>query len=140
MDLALAHVVAGKLAAQGTPLDPWQVRALTHGCRAAKELLLVESDHEVIPIVVPSRSSRLIGGSIRTELSRQEVTATLVEGFFPEVEAGARPLNRPRTGLMQLGLPYAQDAAITRHLAAFLTRQISATDDLAGIGTPAENA
>jgi hypothetical protein len=140
MDLALAHVVAGKLAAQGTPLDPWQVRALTHGCRAAKELLLVESDQEVIPIVVPSRSSRLIGGSIRTELSRQEVTATLVEGFFPEVEAGARPINRPRTGLMQLGLPYAQDAAITRHLAAFLTRQISATADLAGIGTPAANA
>ena len=140
MDLALAHVVAGKLAAQGTQLDPWQVRALTHGCRAAKELLLAESDQEVIPIVVPSRSSRLIGGSIRTELTREDVTATLVEGFFPKVEAGSRPLSRPRTGLMQLGLPYAQDAAITRHLAAFLTRQISATADLAGIGAPSANA
>ena len=140
MDLALAHVVAGKLAAQGTQLDPWQVRALTHGCRSAKELLLAESDQEVIPIVVPSRSSRLIGGSIRTELTREDVTATLVEGFFPVVEAGSRPLNRPRTGLMQLGLPYAQDAGITRHLAAFLTRQISATADLAGIGAPSANA
>ncbi len=140
MDLALAHVVAGKLAAQGTQLDPWQIRALTHGCRAAKELLLVASDQDVIPIVVPSRGSRLIGGSIRTELTRQEVTATLVEGFFPQVEAGARPVNRPRTGLTQLGLPYAQDPATTRHLAAFLTRQISATADLAGIGAPAANA
>jgi len=140
MDLALAHVVAGKLAAQGTQLDPWQVRALTHGCRSAKELLLAESDQEVIPIVVPSRSSRLIGGSIRTELTREGVTATLVEGFFPVVEAGSRPLNRPRTGLMQLGLPYAQDAGITRHLAAFLTRQINATADLAGISAPAANA
>jgi hypothetical protein len=140
MDLALAHVVAGKLAAQDTQLDPWQIRALTHGCRAAKELLLVESEHDVIPVVVPSRSSRLIGGSIRTELTRQEVTATLVEGFFPRIESGARPLSRPRTGLTQLGLPYAQDAAITRHLAAFLTRQISATADLAGIGAPSANA
>jgi len=140
MDLALAHVVAGKLAAQGTQLDPWQVRALTHGCRSAKELLLAESDQEVIPIVVPSRSSRLIGGSIRAELTREDVTATLVEGFFPVVEAGSRPLNRPRTGLMQLGLPYAQDAGITRHLAAFLTRQINATADLAGIGAPSANA
>jgi Hsp70 protein len=140
MDLALAHVIAGKLAAQGTQLDPWQVRALTHGCRAAKEVLLVEPGQEVIPIVVPSRSSRLIGGSIRTELTRQEVTATLVEGFFPNVEAGARPVSRPRTGLMQLGLPYAQDAAITRHLAAFLTRQISATAELAALGAPPANA
>jgi hypothetical protein len=103
-------------------------------------LLLVASDQDVIPIVVPSRGSRLIGGSIRTELTRQEVTATLVEGFFPQVEAGARPVNRPRTGLTQLGLPYAQDPATTRHLAAFLTRQIGATADLAGIGAPAANA
>jgi hypothetical protein len=140
MDLALAHVVAAKLAAQGTQLDAWQIRALTHGCRAAKEQLLVESDQDAIPIVVPSRGSRLIGGSIRTELTRSEVSATLVEGFFPSVEVGARPLSRPRTGLTQLGLPYAQDAAITRHLAAFLTRQISATGELAGIGTPPANA
>ncbi len=140
MDLALAHVVAGKLAAQGTQLDPWQIRALTHGCRAAKELLLVGSDQDAVPIVVPSRGSRLIGGSIRTELTREDVTATLVEGFFPQVEAGARPVSRPRTGLTQLGLPFAQDAAITRHLAAFLTRQIGATADLAGISAPAANA
>ncbi|MGD2073999.1 MAG: Hsp70 family protein [Gammaproteobacteria bacterium] len=140
MDLALAHVVAGKLAAQGTQLDPWQVRALTHGCRAAKELLLVESEQDAVPIVVPSRGSRLIGGSIRTELTRSEVGATMVEGFFPRVEAGARPLSRPRTGLTQLGLPYAQDAAITRHLAAFLTRQLGATGELAGVGAPPARA
>ena len=140
MDLALAHVVAGKLAAQGTQLDPWQIRALTHGCRSAKELLLVEGDTDAVPIVVPSRGSRLIGSSIRTDLTREEVTATLVEGFFPQVQAGARPLSRPRTGLTQLGLPYAQDAAITRHLAAFLTRQIGATADLAGIGAKSANA
>jgi hypothetical protein len=33
-------------------------------------------------------------------------------------------------------LPYAQDAAITRHLAAFLTKQQSATDDLKDINLP----
>jgi hypothetical protein len=140
MDLALAHVIAGKLVAQGTQLDPWQIRALTHGCRGAKESLLSHSDQESVPIVVPSRSSRLIGGSVRTELTREEVTAALVEGFFPSVESGARPMSRPRTGLTQLGLPYAQDPAITRHLAAFLTRQIGATADLAGFSTPTGNA
>jgi Hsp70 protein len=140
MDLALAHVIAGKLAAQGTQLDPWQIRALTHGCRGAKESLLGHSDQESVPVVVPSRSSRLIGGSVRSELTREEVTAALVEGFFPRVEATARPMSRPRTGLLQLGLPYAQDAAVTRHLAAFLARQIGATADLAGFGTSVASA
>jgi hypothetical protein len=134
MDLALAHVVKAKLAQQGTNLDAWQVQALAHGCRHAKELLLADRSVEAIPVVVPSRGSRLIGGSIRTELTHAEVTHTLVQGFFPEVDASARPAARARTALTKLGLPYAQDAAITRHLAAFLGRQTGATAELAGFG------
>ena len=132
MDLALAHVVGQKLAQEGTRLDPWQLRALTHGCRSAKEILLTDPDTEAVPVVVPSRGSRLIGGTLRTELTHQEVAATVLEGFFPEVDASARPAGRARAGLTKLGLPYAQDAAITRHLAAFLARQTEATEDLEG--------
>jgi hypothetical protein len=36
--------------------------------------------------------------------------------------AGDLPAREKRTGLRELGLPYATDPAITRHLAAFLTR------------------
>lgn len=132
MDLALAHIVARKLAAAGTTLDPWQMRSLTQGCRVAKEVLLADPEAPAQPIVVPSRGSRLIGGTIRTELTREEVSATLVEGFFPQVGADARPITRTRAGLTQVGLPYAQDAAVTRHLAAFLARQAGATADLEG--------
>jgi len=132
MDLALAHVVKGKLAAQGTTLDHWQVQALTHGCRHAKETLLADATTDAAPVVVPSRGSRLIGGSIRTELTRDEVTRTLIEGFFPEVAASSRPAVRARGALTQLGLPYAQDPAVTRHLAAFLTSQTGAIADLPG--------
>jgi hypothetical protein len=132
MDLALAHLVARKLAANGTQLDAWQMRALTYGCRAAKEKLLADATVETWPIVVPSRGSKLIGGSIRTELTRDEVTTFILDGFFPAVEASARPAVRTRAGLTQLGLPYAQDAGITRHLAAFLARQVGATSELEG--------
>ncbi len=132
MDLALAHLVSRKLAEQGTRLDPWQLRALAHGCRHAKEQLLGDPDCEAVPVVVPSRGSRLIGRTIRTELIRDEVTATVLEGFFPRVESSARPAARARAGLTRVGLPYAQDAAITRHLAAFLSRQSAATADLEG--------
>ncbi|HLX02409.1 MAG TPA: Hsp70 family protein [Trinickia sp.] len=133
MDLALAHVVARKLAAQGTQADPWQLRALTYACRTAKETLLTRDDLDAAPLVVPSRGSKLIGGSIRTELTRAELAQTILEGFFPPVESSARPMSRARAGLTQLGLPYAQDAAVTRHLAAFLSRQVSALADLEGV-------
>ncbi|CAN7323873.1 Chaperone protein HscA [compost metagenome] len=133
MDLALAHVVARKLAAQGTQADPWQLRALTYACRAAKETLLTDPATDTVPLVVPSRGSKLIGGSIRTDLTRAELTQTILEGFFPQVEASARPVSRARAGLTQLGLPYAQDAAITRHLAAFLGRQVAALAEIEGL-------
>ncbi|WP_296660413.1 Hsp70 family protein [Paraburkholderia sp.] len=133
MDLALAHVVARKLAAQGTQADPWQLRALTYACRAAKETLLSDPAATAVPLVVPSRGSKLIGGSIRTELTRDELTQTILEGFFPQADAAARPVSRARAGLTQLGLPYAQDAGITRHLAAFLGRQVAALAELGGV-------
>ena len=141
MDLALAHVVARKLAAQGTQADPWQLRALTYACRAAKETLLTDRSTDTVPLVVPSRGSKLIGGSIRTELTRAELTQTILDGFFPQVDASARPISRARAGLTQLGLPYAQDAGITRHLAAFLGRQVAALAELEGLQhSPVEGA
>jgi len=132
MDLALAHGVGRGLAAEGKQLDPWQMRALTYACRTAKEQLLSDADLKSVPLVVPSRGSKLIGGSIRTELNRELVTTLLLEGFFPAVDSRARPISRPRAGLTQIGLPYAQDAAVTRHLAALLGRQLGATAPLAG--------
>lgn len=132
MDLTLAHVVARKLAEDGKQLDPWQMRALTYACRAAKETLLTDSELESQPIVVASRGAKLIKGSIRTELTKSEVRNTILEGFFPDVNASARPVSRTRGGLTQLGLPFAQDAGVTRHLAALLGRQTGATSELDG--------
>ena len=132
MDLALAHGVKAKLAGQGTSLEPWQLQALTHACRSAKEALLSDSQLNQAPLTIPSRGSKLIGGSLRTELTRDELNAILVEGFFPATPISAKPRNRARTALTQLGLPYAQDAAITRHLAAFLSQHREAAEDLPG--------
>ena len=132
MDLALAVAVRSKLEAEGKTLDGWQLTALTHGCRAAKEQLLTDPELSAVPVVVPSRGSKLVAGSIRTELTREEVERILVEGFFPKVRAGERPKSRARGALTQLGLPYAQDPAMTRHLAAFLGKQVGATESLRG--------
>lgn len=140
MDLALAYTVKAKMEKEsGNRLEPWQIQALTHACRDAKEKVFNDPEIDNIPLVVPSRGSSLIGGTLRTELTRAEVDSVLVEGFLPEVAVSERPVSRPRAGLRSKGLPYAQDAGITRHLAAFLAKQVSATEDLEHVELP-ENA
>ncbi len=133
MDLALAYTVKAKVETEDRPLQPWQFQALTHSCRDAKEKLLNNLTMDVAPIVIANRGSSLIGGTLRTELTREEVNNVLVEGFLPVVAASVRPVLRARTGLRTAGLPYAQDAGITRHLAAFLAKQQHATGELEGI-------
>ena len=126
MDLALAHLVRQKLEAEGKTVDRWQQASLVHACRTAKEQLLSDAKLAATPVVLASRGSALLGGTLRTELTRDEVTRTVVDGFFPVVSGDARPTSRARGGLTQLGLPYASDPAITRHLASFLARQAGA--------------
>jgi hypothetical protein len=84
--------------------------------------------------VVPSRGSQLLGGSLRTTLEREEVERIIVDGFFPEVAVSEEPARRARTALTQVGLPYAADPAVTRHLASFLRRQAGAVGRGAGAG------
>jgi hypothetical protein len=132
MDLTLAHVVRQKLVDHD--LDRWQMAALSYSCRLAKERLLAGPDVATVPVVIAGKGSALLGNAIRSELTREDVERSLIQGFFPEVDASARPQTRARSALTQIGLPYAADAAITKHLAAFLTRQAGAAANLPGAG------
>lgn len=131
MDLALAHLIRQKLEARGSMIDSWQLAALTHVARDAKETLLSEGAPEVASVVVPSRGSQLLGGSLRSELTRTEVERYVIDGFFPVVPWHQEPRQRARTALRQRGLPYAEDPAVTTHLAAFLRRHQSVPRDAA---------
>ena len=126
MDLTLAHSLNQELLSEGKKLDAWQFVALTYGCRQAKELLFGDNKLKKAPISVPSRGSGLIGGTIKAELTREELTRVLTDGFMPRVPVSEMPQTARRTGLTQIALPYAQDPGITRHLAAFLSRQARA--------------
>ena len=122
MDLALAHFVAARFAEKGTKLDPWQSVALWHSCRNAKEALLAAEGPagDKYSISVLGRGSRLIGSTVTTEVDRQSVGQLLVDGFFPHCKLSDRPARRSASGFRELGLPYENDTAVTRHLAAFL--------------------
>jgi hypothetical protein len=122
MDLALAHTVIQRLGDKGKKLKPMQQRALVHACRRAKETLLDAGAPESVPVAILGAGSKLIGGTIRTEVLRADVEALMLDGFFPAVGPDARPQSRRAVGLRELGLPYAHDPGVTRHLAAFLAR------------------
>jgi len=126
MDLALAHAVNQRLAAGGKKLDAWRFNALTFACRQAKEQLYADDHLKQAQLVVPGRGSSLIGGTLKATLTRDELNTVLTDGFFPRSAVTELPQTARRTGLTQMALPYAQDAGVTRHLAAFLTRQAQA--------------
>ena len=129
MDLALAHTLNQQLTSAGKKLDSWQFASLTYACREGKERLFGDSRAKKHPISIASRGSALMGGTIKTELDRDQLEQILMEGFFPSVAVSDLPQTNRRSGLTQIALPYAQDASITRHLAAFLTRQAAAFAD-----------
>ncbi len=120
MDLALAHLAQQGLADRGVQVDAWQSVALWHACRAAKESLLGDDAPASYPVSILGRGRSLIGGTVATELERQPVLDLLLEGFLPHCRKDARPRRQPASGFRQLGLPFATDTAISRHLAAFL--------------------
>lgn len=120
MDLALAHYVGQKFRENGVKLNPWQSVALWHSCRRAKESLLSEGGRETETISVLGRGSKLIGGTVKVEVSRQEVQQLLVDGFLPICAPDAQPVRGTETGFQELGLPFETDSAITHHIAAFL--------------------
>ncbi len=133
MDLALAHYVAGRFREQGLSLDPWQTVSLWHACRNAKETLLAPDGPATHPISILGRGSRLIGGTVSVEVQREEVAQLLVDGFFPVCQLHDRPQRRGVSGFREIGLPYEQDTAVTRHLAAFL--EAHATEDRSALPT-----
>ncbi len=132
MDLALARLLQQRLEGAGHRIDTWQLHGLWHQARLGKESLLADASKKEHPVALLGRGSRLIGGTITTTLTPDDVNATLLEGFFPNVASDAMPARQRRVGLQEIGLPYAADPAVTRHLARFLRVQAAAI----GAATP----
>ncbi len=136
MDLAVARYAEQQFAQKGTKLDSMQFHSLWQQCRAAKELLLSgASAPKEQPLTILGRGTGLVGGTIRGKIARDEVRSLLVDGFFPEVASDAAPQRQRRAALMEVGLNYAADPAVTKHLAQFL-RQAAANTGSEGFAHP----
>jgi molecular chaperone DnaK (HSP70) len=117
LDLTLAWLVETKL---GAKLSIRQRSGLRRQCSAAKEKLLNDPDLQSVEITVLGSGSSLIGKTLRSEIRREEALELALDGFLPFTERGEAPKEEARSLFRELGLPYVSDAAITRHLNAFL--------------------
>ena len=122
MDITLARHVEKELSGTTGALDAATWGSLVESARMAKEALLNDGAPEAHSVSLLSRGSKLIGGSKSRAVTRAEAESLLLDGFFPQVERGDVPVRRARAALTELGLPFALDPAVTRHVLGFLRR------------------
>lgn len=126
LDLTLGWLVEAKL---GKTLTVRQRTGLRRQCAAAKERLLSEPDLKKVDITVLGGGSSLVSGTLKTEITRDEVLELALDGFLPGCELSDRPKDEDKSVFRELGLPYVSDPAVTRHLAAFLASAGDAKPD-----------
>nr|WP_307735924.1 Hsp70 family protein [Massilia pinisoli] len=132
MDLALAHLAESRLG-NSQRLSAGRLTQLTERCRAAKEQLLAPDAPDEVAVTLLGSGSRLIGASRSATITKADVERIVLDGFFPMNAAQEGP-QRARAGIVEFGLPYASDPAITRHLAGFLRQHAQAAREALGIG------
>lgn len=134
MDLSLAHDIEARLFGAGQArLGAGRLSQLVQQCRLAKESLLGDRAPERARVTLLGSGSKLIGGALSAELTRAEIQERLLEGFFPRAELGEQPQKRGGA-IMEMGLPYVADPAITRHVAGFLARHRELAQEAVGPG------
>jgi molecular chaperone DnaK (HSP70) len=132
IDLALAHLAESRLTGGQRKLSAADLSQLIEQCRVAKERLLAEDAPEQYKVTLLGGGSRLIGGARSAPLNKDEVRKIALDGFFPLTALNELP-DRKRSGVVEFGLPYAAEPAISKHIAAFLQvhRQV-ATEAMGG--------
>ena len=118
MDAALSRRAEERLGTRKLSATQWT--QFVQAARTAKETLLGEAPPEQYNLAIAAEGSRLIGGSLSTHIAKEEAERVILDGFFPFCAPVEAPQRGTRAALQELGLPYAGDPAITRHLAAFL--------------------
>lgn len=136
MDNALARRVEEKLS--GRKLSTAQWIQVVQAAREAKESLLSAGAPTEFKISIASEGSKLLGGTFAATLTRAEVEALVLDGFFPRTGGADLPRTARVTGIQEMGLPYVPEPAITKHLAAFLSQHARAGFE--ALGLPPDSA
>ncbi len=118
LDLALAHLAESRFN-QSKKLNAASLTKLIQQTRKAKESLLSSDAPEEVKITMLGSGSKLLGGTKSIGLSKEEVHQIALDGFFPLSDFSDTPDKR-RSAVVEFGLPYVADPAVSKHVAEFL--------------------
>ncbi|EHG1301706.1 hsp70 family protein [Vibrio parahaemolyticus] len=138
LDLALAHLAESRFS-QNKKLTAASLTKLIQQTRKAKENLLSASAPDEVKITMLGSGSKLLGGTKSIALSKQEVHQIALDGFFPLSDFSEVPDKR-RSAVVEFGLPYVADPAVTKHVAEFLTQHQQVSRAALGIEDDKQNA
>lgn len=136
IDYSLAYLAKQKLEEAGHGIDDWQFEQLVHQCRNAKETLFAHEGNAKVDITIVGRGSKLIGNSLKTQITQKEAAKLILDGFFPKIPSSERSSFEKRSGMQQVGLQYAQDPRVTAQLAKFLSMTGEAEESQAAFVVP----
>ncbi len=138
LDLALAHLAETRFN-QNKKLTAASLTKLIQQTRKAKENLLSANAPEEVKITMLGSGSKLLGGTKSIALSKQEVHQIALDGFFPLSDFSQVPDKR-RSAVVEFGLPYVADPAVSKHVAEFLTQHQQVSRAALGIEDEKQNA
>ncbi|EPX4130373.1 Hsp70 family protein [Vibrio alginolyticus] len=138
LDLALAHLAESRFN-QSKKLTAASLTKLIQQTRKAKENLLSASAPEEVKITMLGSGSKLLGGTKSIGLSKQEVHQIALDGFFPLSDFSEVPDKR-RSAVVEFGLPYVADPAVSKHVAEFLTQHQQVARAALGFEDDKQNA
>ncbi|EHU5133130.1 hsp70 family protein [Vibrio parahaemolyticus] len=138
LDLALAHLAESRFS-QNKKLTAASLTKLIQQTRKAKENLLSTSAPGEVKITMLGSGSKLLGGTKSIALSKQEVHQIALDGFFPLSDFSEVPDKR-RSAVVEFGLPYVADPAVSKHVAEFLTQHQQVSRAALGIEDDKQNA
>ncbi|MCC3816989.1 Hsp70 family protein [Vibrio parahaemolyticus] len=138
IDLALAHLAESRFN-QNKKLTAASLTKLIQQTRKAKENLLSTSAPDEVKITMLGSGSKLLGGTKSIALSKQEVHQIALDGFFPLSDFSEVPDKR-RSAVVEFGLPYVADPAVSKHVAEFLTQHQQVSRAALGIEDDKQNA
>ncbi|TOE98396.1 Hsp70 family protein [Vibrio parahaemolyticus] len=138
LDLALAHLAESRFS-QNKKLTAASLTKLIQQTRKAKENLLSTSAPDEVKITMLGSGSKLLGGTKSIALSKQEVHQIALDGFFPLSDFSEVPDKR-RSAVVEFGLPYVADPAVSKHVAEFLTQHQQVSRAALGIEGDKQNA
>ncbi|MDO5308613.1 MAG: Hsp70 family protein [Planctomycetia bacterium] len=135
LDLALYRFIEKEFQAKlNRTLTESERAALLRESRLAKEYFLGAKPASERAIRLQGAGSKLLSGGTSIQLTAAQAQSVLIDGFFPLTSYEQTPSKSRRGGLRELALPYAQDPAITKHLAAFLSQKRGAGAELLRAG------